>query len=195
MMRMRSIILLMLSALLTSCIAVVVAGAAVGTVGMVGYDSRDVATIKDDLRIFHKVHTAIVKDPRFQDSHISLSSFNQVVLLVGQTPAASLRVLAEKIAQNTAGVTRVYNEITVGSPLPLSEQTRDAWISSQVRSLMLVQKGLGSGSIRILTEDGAVYLMGRVTHQQANLAAHVARQVNEVQKVVKVFQYIPVQDG
>jgi osmotically-inducible protein OsmY len=186
-MKIRSIAFILVSGLLSGCVAAVVAGAAVS---MVGYDRRSVTTIESDARISHKVHTAIVKDRRFRDSRIIVSSFNRVVLLVGQTPAASLRVLAEKIAQNTPNVTRVYDEISVDYPLPISQRTKDSWITSQARSLMLAQKGLESGSIRIVTENGVVYLMGIATHEQANLAVHVARQVNGVRKVVKVFQYI-----
>ncbi|MBA2652931.1 MAG: BON domain-containing protein [Tatlockia sp.] len=186
-MKVRTIIFILLVSLLTGCVAVVVAGAAAG---LVGYDRRTLATIESDTRIFHKVHTSIVKDPRFRESRIIVSSFNHVVLLVGQTPAASLRVLAEKIAQQTANVSRVYDEISVDYPIPLAQRSKDTWITSQARSMMLTQNGLESGSIRIVTENGVVYLMGQATHEQANLAVHVARQINGVKKVVKVFQYI-----
>ena len=186
-MKIRSIIFLLISTLLTGCVAAVVAGAATG---LVVYDRRSVFALESDARIFHLVHKAIVKDPRFRDSRILVSSFNQVVLLVGQTPTASLRVVAEKIAQNTPSVRRVYDEISVNYPIPLSQRTKDSLITGQVRSLMLTRKGLESGSIRIITENGVVYLMGIATKEQANLAVSVARQVKGVQKVVKVFQYI-----
>ena len=55
---------------------------------------------------------------------------------------------------------------------------------------MLAKKGLESGSIRIVTEDEVVYLMGIVNEQQAALAVDVARRVNGVNKVVKIFQYV-----
>lgn len=55
---------------------------------------------------------------------------------------------------------------------------------------MLAKKGLESGAIHIITENGIVYLMGDVTHAQANLAVSVARDIPGVYKVVKVFQYI-----
>jgi osmotically-inducible protein OsmY len=186
-MKYRSILLLLIASMLTSCVAVVVAGAAAG---MVVYDRRSVTVLESDARIFHMVHKTIVTDPRFRNSRIIVVSFNQTVLLLGQTPAASLRVLAEKIAQNTPGVRRVYDEITIADPLSLSTRTKDTLVTGQVRSYMLNKKGLESGSIRIVTEGGVVYLMGIATHEQANLAVDVARQVNGVQKVVKIFQYI-----
>jgi osmotically-inducible protein OsmY len=146
--------------------------------------------IEKDARIFHLVHKKIVTDAQFDDSHIVVTSFNQVVLLTGETPVASLRVLAEKIAKHTPKVKRVYNEITVGDPTSYSQRSKDSWITGQVRAKMLTKKDLESGTIRVVTEDSVVYLMGIVTHDQANLAVDVARQVSGVTKVVKVFRYI-----
>lgn len=183
----RLIVLLLIASLLTGCVAAVVAGAAAGTLV---YDRRSVATIESDTRIFHNVHKTIVNDPRFRDSRIIVVSFNRVVLLIGQTPNASLRAVAQRIARNAPAVRRVYDEIMVAEPLKLSLRTKDTLLTGQVRSQMLHKKGLESGSIRVVTEAGVVYLMGIATNEQANLAVDVARQVNGVQKVVKVFQYI-----
>lgn len=184
--KIKSIAVLLISTLLTGCVVAVVAGAAAGMV----YDRRSVTTMEADARLFHVVHKNIVSDPQFRDSRIVVTSFNRVVLLVGQTPVASLRVVAEKVAQRTPGVKRVYDEVTIGDPLPLTQRTKDSWITGQVRSNMLTKKGLESGSIRIVTENGVVYLMGIVTAEQSSLAVDVARRVNGVRKVVKIFQYI-----
>lgn len=184
--RIKSLVVLVTCLCLTGCVVAVVAGAAAGMV----YDRRSVSTMESDARIFHVVHTSIVTDPQFQDSRILVTSFNRVVLLVGQTSSASLRVVAEKIARNAPGVTRVYDQVTVNYPIPLTQRTKDSWITGQVRSSMLTKKGLESGSIRIVTENGVVYLMGIATMEQANLAVDVARRVSGVMKVVKMFQYI-----
>jgi osmotically-inducible protein OsmY len=184
--KLKSIALVLVVTLLTGCVAAVVTGAAVGMV----YDRRSVITMEADARLFHVIHKGIVTNPQFSDSRILVTSFNRVVLLVGQTPTASLRVLAEKIARNGPGVQRVYDEVSVGYPIPLTQRTKDSWITGQVRSSMLARKGLESGSIRVVTENGVVYLMGIATDQQAALAVDVARRVNGVIKVVKIFQYI-----
>lgn len=170
---------------LTSCVAAVVAGAA----GLV-YDRRSVVTLEADARLFHLIHTAIVTKPEFRDSRVLVTSFNRVILLVGQTSSDSLRAEAESIAKGTSGVVRVYNELNVSPAIPVGQRTQDSWITSQVRSNMLARKGLESGSIRVVTENGVVYLMGIVTDEQASLSVDVARRVNGVVKVVKIFQYI-----
>ena len=113
-----------------------------------------------------------------------------MLLLWLQVPLASLRVVAEKIARNTPGVQRVYDEVSVNNPIPLTQRTKDSWITGQVRSNMLTKKGLESGSIRVVTENGVVYLMGIATAEQAALSVDVARRVAGVVKVVKIFQYI-----
>lgn len=58
----KSIIVMMIGALLTGCVAVVVAGAAAGMV----YDRRSVTTMEADARLFHVIHKTIIKDPRFR---------------------------------------------------------------------------------------------------------------------------------
>lgn len=186
-MKIKTIAFLLLGCFLTGCVAAVVAGAAGG---LVVYDRRSISMIEKDARIFHVVHTQIIRDPRLRDSRIVVTSFDQVILLVGETPNASARVLAEKIAQGAPNVRRVYNQITIGQPLSLVQQSKDTWITGQIRSRMLTKKDLESGSIRVITEDGVVYLMGIVTPEQANLGVNAARQVNGVRKVVKMFQYI-----
>lgn len=171
---------------LGGCVAAVVAGAA----GMVVYDRRSLSMIEHDARIFYQINTPIAHDLKFRDSHIVVTSFNEVVLLAGQTNAASLKMAAEKIAESAPHVRRVYDEITIGNVSTLIQRSHDTWITGEIRSQMLTKKGLESGSIRVVTENGTVFLMGIVTTEQANLAVEVARGVEGVHRVVKIFQYI-----
>jgi len=186
-MKINKLIFILITTLLTSCAAAVLVGAAGG---LAVYDRRTVSMIERDARIFYIINTSIAKDPRFHGSRIVVTSYNQIVLLAGQTPLSSVRLLAEKIAQGTANVRRVHNELTIDNPIPLAQRSKDTLITAEARSKMLTKKGLESGSIRIVSENGVVYLMGIVTQEQANLAVNVARQIDGVNKVVKIFQYI-----
>lgn len=183
----RWIILLCATLLLSACVAGMMAGSATGALV---YDGRGLRVLERDARIFHLINKAIVSDLRFRHSKIDVTSFSQAVLLVGQTPAASLRVLAEKIARKTPYVLRVYNEITIEPPISLAKRSKDVWISTAVRQAMIMRKGLESGSIHIVTENGVVYLMGLVSREQAYHATDVARQITGVKRVVKVFRYL-----
>lgn len=186
-MKIKLIALILIGCLLTSCMLAVVAGAASG---LIVYDRRSVATLEKDARIFHVVHSAIASDPSFATSRVKVSSYQQVVLLLGQVRTQSLRTLAEEISQTTPNVRRVYNHLTVEPPIDMEQQSTDTWLTSQVRSKMLTKKDLESGSIKVNTEKNVVYLTGIVTPEQAELAASAARKVNGVHQVVKMFQYI-----
>lgn len=183
---MRHLFFLVCALLLSSCMAVMAVGTAAG---FVIYDKRSVRVIEKDARIFHQVHTPIVRDSDFAGSRVDVSTFNQMVLLVGQVENASLRVQAEKVARSTPQVLRVYDELSVQAPISYSQRTKDSWITGEVRTKMLSREGLSSGSFKVVTEDATVYLMGIVTPEQAEIAVDVARKVKGVRKVVKVFQY------
>jgi len=183
----RLISLLLTCSLLSSCVAAVIAGAAAG---MIVYDRRAISTLENDARIFHVIHTRLIKDSAFSNSRIAVVSFNRVVLLVGQTPSIDLRNIAEQVARDTPQVTRVYNHISIGPALSISLRGKDTFLTGELRTQMLNTRGLESGSIRIVTEDSVVYLMGIVTPEQADMAVQVARQTRGVRKVFKAFQYI-----
>jgi osmotically-inducible protein OsmY len=175
------------SIILQSCAAFLIAGAASG---YIIYDDRSIHGLEKDGRIFHVVHTRYVRDKELVHAHLDVTSFKQVVLLTGQCTMASQRALAEKVARNAPNVRKIYNEITIENPTGTWRRTQDTAITSNVRTHMLAKKGLESGAIQIVTENGIVYLMGDVTHQQADLAVNVTREIRGVNKVVKVFQYL-----
>ncbi len=44
--------------------------------------------------------------------------------------------------------------------------------------------------MKVITENGEVFLLGNVTQSQGDSAAEIASKVTGVQKVVKVFKYL-----
>jgi osmotically-inducible protein OsmY len=176
--------------LLNGCVPLVAIGAgAAATSGLVVYDQRDMNTIRDDNKIRNNIARQIRRDKTFKGSHIVLTSFNHVVLLAGQTPLPKLRIQAETIAKNQPLVTKVYNEIIIENPTTELTRASDGWVTTKVKTHMLAEKGLHSGAIKVLTENGTVFLMGRVNREQARIAVEIARRVGGVQKVVKAFDY------
>ena len=55
---------------------------------------------------------------------------------------------------------------------------------------MLANSSVPSSQIRVITENGAVYLMGIVTQEDAQRAVDLTRNVSGVTRVVKVFEYL-----
>lgn len=168
-----------------------VAGAAAGAAGVaVVYDHRKLEKILLDEKIAknatNKLHlVANIKE----NSHIEVTCFNQVVLLTGEATNASVRQQADDIVRNVPEVKRIYNQITIKGPASTLTRASDSWITAKIKTEMLATKGLQSGTIKVVTENGTVYLMGTVNRDQADTAVDIARQVQGVQRVMKIFQY------
>lgn len=189
-MRLRIIVLLALTFTLQACVpAAFVVGATAG--GAVVYDNRGMKTIMQDNKTALTAQDKINADPQLNNkqTHISVTTFNGILLLVGQAPTPEQRQRAYEIAMSMKNVKRVYNQITIAQPIPMSTRSHDTWITTKVKTMMLAEPGLRSTQIKVLTEDGVVYLMGVVSHTQGNLAAKVASKASGVKKVVKLFEY------
>src|SRR5207248_1056084 len=100
---------------------------------------------------------------------------------------ASIRQEAEDIVRSVPEIKRIYNQITIKGPASSLTQASDSWITAKIKTEMLATKGLQSGTIKVVTENGTVYLMGTVNRDQADVAVDIARQVQGVQRVKEIF--------
>jgi osmotically-inducible protein OsmY len=182
-----SIISVMLS---TGCVApVLVAGAAGGA--SVAHDKRSNQTMIDDEVIETKAKDAIYQDAKMAKRiHINITSFNRVVLMTGEALSRSTRDKAINLVRNLNKVRRVHNEVRIADLTSFTSRTGDSWITSKVKTQMLATKDFDSTRIKVVTEDGTVFLMGLVTKETGNKAAAIAREISGVKRVVKVFEYL-----
>ena len=181
-------IVLMILSILPGCIPVAfVAGATAG--GAIVYDKRNLKTMMHDREIANRAQAKINNSAALRNAHVSVASFNRIVLIIGQTPTPRQRALAYELVSSVPGIKRIYNRLTMAAPSSSLARANDAWITSKVKTMMLAKSGLHSTQIKVITENGVVYLMGVVGRKQAQLATNVARRVDGVQEVVKVFEY------
>lgn len=178
----------LLIAALSSCVpAALVIGATVG--GAIVYDKRSMKTMVQDRDAAQAAANMISASGELsQGTHISVAVFNHIMLLVGQTTTEEQRANAYQLASQVKYVSRIYNEITIQKPTSTWRRSKDAWITTKVKTDMVSTSGLHSTQIKVVTENGVVYLMGTVTPEQAELATNVARRVDGVREVVKVFE-------
>jgi osmotically-inducible protein OsmY len=167
------------------------AGAAAGAAGIaIVYDHRKVEQILTDQRITKDISDKISGVPALrEDNHVEVTSFNRVVLLTGQVSTTEQRQQVESFARDEPDVTKIYNEITVKGQTSSLTRASDSWITTKIKTQMLATEDLKSSTIKVVTENSTVYLMGVVTQDQADMAVDIARQVSGVQRVVKIFQY------
>ncbi len=184
-------LLALITSLLSGCSGLFLAGAATG--GASVYDSRAMSTIFEDKTIRHKILVAMKQEDDFKGVDVSVTSFDHDVLLTGQTTHASIKVKAEKLARQIPQVKRIYNEIEITeAPRELLATLKDAWLTAKVKSKLITTPKLKSGHFKVVTENKVVYLMGKVTKEQAEKAVESARNVPNVLRVVRAFEYYSI---
>jgi len=184
-------ILLASHTLLSGCAPVVVGGAA--TTVAVAHDRRTTGSVVEDQAIKARVITALKDDSEIdQQTHINVTSFNGIVLLTGEAPTESLRSRAGEIARNSEKVRRLHNEIVIAAPSSMMTRSSDSWITTKVKTALLGvgEEGFDATRVKVVTENGTVYLLGLVTHREASAATEQARQIGGVQRIVKLFEYL-----
>ncbi|MGP7734504.1 division/outer membrane stress-associated lipid-binding lipoprotein [Oceanimonas smirnovii] len=175
--------------LLQGCAGLVAAGGATGA-NMIT-DRRTIGTqISDQTIEMRALHRLGEEQPMWDQSRFAAIATNGKVLLIGQTPSEEYRTRAEQIVADVPGVKEVFNEIRTGQPVSLSQQSKDTWLTSKVKSTLLAEKNLDGTKLKVVTENTEVFLIGLVTRKEADIAVQLSRNVAGVSRVVTAFEYI-----
>ena len=169
------------------CIALLGAGAVAG--GLSLNDRRTGGTQIEDQSIELKSGGRI-REAIGEKGHINVTSYNRIVLVSGEVPTDADKAAAEKAVAGIEGVTNVVNELEVGANSTISTRSSDTVITTRVKSGLIDAKDIQASAIKVVTERGNVYLMGRVSEREAARAADIARSQPSVMKVVRVFEIL-----
>jgi osmotically-inducible protein OsmY len=184
-------VLLATLASLSACAPLIVGGAVM--TGVVATDRRTTGTQVEDESIEIKVASA-VRQEMGERIHLNVTSFNRQVLLSGEVRTAADKERAEKLASSQENVNAVVNDLTVMPVSSLTQRSKDIVITGRIKAAFVDAKDLQVNAIKVVTERGIVYLMGRVTAREAKRATDIARGMSGVTKVVRVFEEIPEQE-
>jgi len=184
-------VLLASLASLSACAPLIVGGAVM--TGVMATDRRTTGTQVEDESIEIKVASA-VRNEMGDRIHLNVTSFNRQVLLSGEVRTATDTERAEKLAQSQENVNAVVNDLAVMPISSLTQRSKDTVITGRVKAAFVDAKDLQVNAVKVVTERGIVYLMGRVTSREAKRATDIARSIGGVTKVVRVFEEISEQE-
>lgn len=180
---------LLLVALLSGCAAAVVGtGIAVGA--MVATDRRTSGAQLEDETIELKSSNAI-KGALGDKAHVNITSYNRRVLLTGEASSTNDKVFIEKTVMKVENVQSIVNDIAIMPTSDLTRRSEDAVITGKIKASLLEMHGLQANVVKVVTERGVVYLLGKVTPAELENATKVARGVSGVLKVVRVAEVVP----
>jgi osmotically-inducible protein OsmY len=121
--------------------------------------------------------------------HLDVTSYNRYVVLMGEAPSQKVKDEIGTLALGVENVRNVQNEITIGPVTSSATRANDAYLTSKVKTRLATASKVNPSHIKVVTEDSVVYLMGLVTHKEADEATEIASTTGGVRKVVKVFEY------
>lgn len=153
---------------------------------------RTAGTIVEDESIETKVAVNMRSQQRqFRDASFDVISHNGVVLLVGQVQSEDLKREATQIASEASvHVRRVHNEMEISGPRSFLSRSNDTWLATKVRTQLAANDEINSNRMRVIANNGTVYLMGIVDRAEGERASNLARSVGGVLRVVNVFEFI-----
>jgi len=173
---------------LAGCVGAAVVGA--GAAGALIYaDRRQAETIMTDEGIEIRAGNRI--SDKFGDRvHINITSYNRTVLLTGEVPDADVKAEIEKITAGVPNVKAISNELQIGALSSLQNRSNDAYLTSKVKARFIDANQFATNHVKVVTENGVVYLMGLVKQRESASAVEIARTTAGVLKVVRVFEVI-----
>jgi osmotically-inducible protein OsmY len=181
-------LLVVASVLGTACAPLLVGGAMVGGALMVS-DRRTAGTQVEDQSIELKA-AARIRQAVGDRGHINVTSYNRSVLITGEAATEADKAAIEQGVRAVENVRSVLNELAVMGASSMTSRSNDTLVSTRVKAAFVDAKDVQANAVKVVAERGVVYLMGRVTEREAARAAEVARAVNGVLKVVRVFDLI-----
>ena len=177
---------LMLSCVLTGCMAV--SGAMTGA-GLI-YDRHNVYIRFNDFQLVSQLRHAIYRDTLFKgpDSSVDVAAFNGDVLLAGHVATEAMREeLYARVASLDLDYRRLFKQVALG--LADEDAVEDLWITTKIRTQIIADSSLDPHKFKVVTVGGLVYLLGDVELNQAARVIEIARTTHGVRRVVKLMQY------
>ena len=177
-----------LAGALSACAPLVLGGAMVGSVLMATDRRSSGAQVEDqaiELKAINRVRE-VVGDR----AHVSITSYNRMVLLTGEVPNEADKAAVEQAVARIENVRSTVNDLVIAGNSSLTSRSNDTILTSKVKASFVDARDMLSNAFKVVTERGTVYLMGRVTEREATRAADLARSVSGVQKVVRVFEIV-----
>lgn len=170
---------------LVGCSTTGVAVGAGAATAVAASEERGLSGAVSDTAIEAQINALLLQRDFETFRKVGVKSYERRVLLTGQVQRPEMRLDAVRLAWQVRGVKEVINEIEVTEAGGTEAYAHDVWISTQLRSKLLIDKEILSINYSVETVGGTVYLMGfaRSSEELARVEAH-ARNLGYVRRVV-----------
>lgn len=131
-------------------------------------------------------------DSRFNQARVNIESFHGHVLLTGQVPDAHLRQLAEDNMRAMSDVKAVHNFISIADQIGYNTIMQDGWVTTNTKGLLMRAEVVSAGKVHVHTEDGVLYVMGKLNTAEIADLNQVLEKVGSVDRIVTLIDNVDV---
>ena len=183
--------LLITSLLLSSCSPIVQGATAVSAFASVSSDRRSAGEIIDDKALYMRLGNIIRDDEMLENAHLKFIVYGKTAVVAGEVPSKEAKdYLAKQLKQNAPKMKQLINEVAIMPAIGYFSRAKDNIITLQIEALFQDQEVFHPTHVKVMTERQIVYLMGSVTKREAEHATNQAAKAKNVDKVVKLFDYL-----
>jgi len=188
----QSLVLFTSITFLSGCVPLISAGASTAVTAIsVENDRRTSGEIVDDKTLNLRLLTWSSSNEAVSQSNISYLVFKKSILVAGQVPDAKTKsLILSEIQSKFTEANRVIDEISISKNISFIDKAKDVAITGLIEASLFNQEVVNPTHIRVMTENGVVYLMGDVMKREADSAVKVASSVNGVKSIIKHFNYL-----
>ena len=184
-MRIKNLIIIVLSIVLTGCAAGVGSSGLFGTGVSVAMDPRTVGTQIDDSIMQKTISAKILSlDKKFLLS-VKTKVLDGRIFITGKVDTPEEKLLITKLAWETKGARSVKNDTKIKEEFNFKQSAKDILITSQLRTAIIVNKNIKATNYQIDTYKKKIYIYGiALTSEEKDMVISEAQEIQDVEDVI-----------
>ena len=184
-MKIKFLILLIISFFLSGCMAGVGSKGIFGTGVSIAMDPRTLGTQIDDSIMQKSISAKLLSKDQKYFLAVKTKVLDGRIFITGKVDTPEEKLLITKIAWETKGARSVRNDIKIKEEFNFSQSAKDVLITSQLRTALIVNKNIKSTNYQIDTYKKKIYVYGiALTSDEKDLVISEAKEILDVEDVI-----------
>ena len=132
-------------------------------------------------------------DDLLSQCHFTITAYNGAVLVTGETSTEELRAKIISTVQVIPHVKLIHNNLIIADPSDPGSRANDKLITESVKKALnqiRTMPDFDPSMVKVITENGTVYLMGLVHRDEGAVVIKVTRLQPGIKQIVTVFEYL-----
>ena len=124
--------------------------------------------------------------------HVTITAYNGAALITGESPNEELKKKIISIVQVVPNVKLIHDNLTIANPSDPSSRANDQLITDTIRtalSQIRTMPDFDPAMVKVITENGTVYLMGFVRRDEGTVVINVTKLQPGIKQIITIFEY------